>query len=88
MNLPFIALERIEVGAQIDAFIGEVQLVSRHAAVLFNGVNGDVEQAGNLFTGQAVFHHIADLDLAGSQFYSAVCYFTTEGGGKVFEGLA
>ena len=63
---PVPALERIEVGAQIDAFIGEVQLVSRHAAVLFNGVKGDVEQAGNLFAGQAVFHHIADLDLAGT----------------------
>ena len=47
------ALERIEIGTQIDAFIGETQLVSRHATVLFNGVKCDVEQAGNLFADRA-----------------------------------
>jgi hypothetical protein len=36
------ALAQIEVGAQIDTFIGVAQLVSRHAAVLFNGVKGNV----------------------------------------------
>lgn len=61
-------LERMEVGSQVDTFIAEVQLVSRHAAMLFNGMKGNLEQGGDLFAGQAVFHQVADFDLAGSQF--------------------
>ena len=43
-------LERVKVGTQIDTFIREAQFVSCHAAMLFNGVRGNLEQAGNLFT--------------------------------------
>ena len=77
---PVSALERIEIAVQIDTFIGQTQLVSRRTAVLFNGVKGDVEQAGNLFVGQAVFDEVADFGLTGSQFHSDVGYFLAQGG--------
>ena len=72
---------------QIDAFIGQAQLFSRHTAVLFNCVKGDVEQAGNLFVGYAPFDEIADFDLTWCQFYSGVGYFLAVGGCQVFEGF-
>ena len=82
------ALERIKVGVQIYAFIGQAQLVSCHTAMLFNSVKGNVEQAGDFFIGHAVFDEVADFYLTGSQFYTGFGYFYAEGGGQVFEGLA